>query len=415
MHLLRWLIFAGLGLWSAPTFAQTLQHLMITAQAGDGTFRLLDTYKLRNNCNLDYFLKINELRSNQGLREGKTYLLPIFVYTYNGKSIRSTTGNNDLPWAEKVQAYNEYMHKIGVKAADYRDDKVLWVPYHYYYCPDQIVAPDPLSAPVQPADQPPQQAAVDQPSTDRGLPLRGTYPIFGEKYAAVPLESTQLSGKVYYIVAGHGGPDPGAIGNYGTHSLCEDEYAYDVALRLARNLLAFGATVYVIIRDGDDGIREGEVLACDKDETCWTDQEIPINQSLRLTQRSEAVNQLYQKNKAQGVTYQRLIVIHIDSNSQKAQIDMFFYYQDKYPESKAFAQAIHRTIDAKYDEYRKGRGYTGTVSARDLHMLRETDPVAVFIELGNIRNRNDQARFVVEGNRQLVANWLFEGVIEDAQ
>ena len=92
---------------------------------------------------------------------------------------------------------------------------------------------------------------------------------------------------------------------------------------------------------------------------------------------------------------------------------MFFYHKIQDSPSKRFATAMHQTIAEKYDQYRKGRGYTGTVTSRDLHMLREVIPTSVFIELGNIRNSNDQARLVIEKNRQLVADWLFEGVIKD--
>ena len=71
-------------------------------------------------------------------------------------------------------------------------------------------------------------------------------------------------------------------GNY----LCEDEYAYDVTLRLARNLLSHGAKVYVIVRDENDGIRDQEYLGYDKDEVVWFKQKIPINQVRRLKQRT---------------------------------------------------------------------------------------------------------------------------------
>lgn len=402
---------ASVGLWGQN--GADRPRLQVEALPGDGVLRLLDRYQLRTECNISYFYQVNGLRPGRGLRAGRAYDLPIFVYAYNGRSIRSTTGINDLPWAEKVQLYNEVMHRAGLKPGDYRDDKVLWVPYHQIYCPQEDI---PLQE-VAEARGESHTGSVPPPPmpvSNDDVPLRGVYKIFGEAYARVPLESTQLSGKVFYVVSGHGGPDPGAVGTYGAHSLCEDEYAYDVGLRLARNLLAYGATVYIITRDPDDGIREGEILPCDKDETCWVDQEIPVNQSLRLTQRSEAVNALYRKNRAQGVHYQRLVVLHIDSNSKTASMDMYFYHRIGDRESEAFALRIKETIRRKYDEYRKGRGYTGTVTSRDLHMLRETEPVAVFAELGNIRNRNDQARFVIEGNRQLIANWLFEGLLYDA-
>ncbi|TAE51916.1 MAG: N-acetylmuramoyl-L-alanine amidase [Bacteroidetes bacterium] len=299
------------------------------------------------------------------------------------------------------------------------------MPYHQLYCPAED---QPLRLPGQTAAAASRVAESGKPEVAarseagpmpklpmKDSPLRGTYPIFGSKYANVPLDETDLSGKVFYISSGHGGPDPGAVGKFGTQSLCEDEYAYDISLRLAHNLLSRGATVYIIVRDPDDGIREGEILPCDKDENFWLDKDIAVSQSERLFQNSEVINELYRKNLEQGVKDQRLVVIHVDSNSQSEQIDMFFYYKPGDELSKAFAQTVHQTIKQKYEVYRKSRGYEGTVTPRDLHMLRETEPTAVFIELGNIRNRNDQARLVIEGNRQLIANWLLEGILKDVK
>ena len=57
--------------------------------------------------------------------------------------------------------------------------------------------------------------------------------LFGKKLADVPVTSNRLQGACFYVVSGHGGPDPGAIGKIGKVELHEDEYAYDVALRLA--------------------------------------------------------------------------------------------------------------------------------------------------------------------------------------
>jgi N-acetylmuramoyl-L-alanine amidase len=48
-------------------------------------------------------------------------------------------------------------------------------------------------------------------------------------------------------------------------------------------------------------------------------------------------------------------------------------------------------------------------------MLKKTVPVTTFIELGNIRNYRDQVRFLKENNRQALANWLTEGLIQDYQ
>ena len=77
-------------------------------------------------------------------------------------------------------------------------------------------------------------------------------PLFGKKLDDVKVTGSRLEGACFYVVSGHGGPDPGAIGRVGRHELHEDEYAYDVALRLARNLMAEGAEVHIIIQDKKD-------------------------------------------------------------------------------------------------------------------------------------------------------------------
>lgn len=64
-----------------------------------------------------------------------------------------------------------------------------------------------------------------------------TVPLFGADHEKVTIESNALNGAVIYLVNGHGGPDPGAIGIYGDHHLHEDEYAYDISLRLAKSLM----------------------------------------------------------------------------------------------------------------------------------------------------------------------------------
>ncbi|MEF2942948.1 MAG: N-acetylmuramoyl-L-alanine amidase, partial [Phocaeicola dorei] len=50
---------------------------------------------------------------------------------------------------------------------------------------------------------------------------------------------------------------------------------------------------------------------------------------------------------------------------------------------------------------------------RNLYVLRNTTPVAVFLELGNIRNKRDQQRLVLKNNRQALANWIAEGIVKD--
>lgn len=234
--------------------------------------------------------------------------------------------------------------------------------------------------------------------------------MFGPKYEKVTIADNQLSGAVYYLQSGHGGPDPGAVGKLNNHILCEDEYAYDVTLRLARNLIEHGATVYMITRDPNDGIRDESYLKPDKDEVCYPNLKIPAKQISRLHQRKEAVNNLYMKHKG---SFQRQVVIHVDSRSRGENIDVFFYCDQRSNTGKKLASNLMETFDSKYRQHQPGRGYNGSISDRNLYVIKYSYPPAVFIELGNINHVRDQKRFIINDNRQALANWLCDGLIKD--
>lgn len=235
--------------------------------------------------------------------------------------------------------------------------------------------------------------------------------LFGKKLADVKVTSNRLQGACFYVVSGHGGPDPGAIGRVGKHELHEDEYAYDIALRLARNLMQEGAEVHIIIQDAKDGIRNDAYLSNSKRETCMGDP-IPLNQVQRLQQRCNKINALYRKDR-QNYTYCRAIFIHVDSRSKKKQTDVFFYHSNKKAESKRLANNMKDTFESKYGKHQPNRGFSGTVSGRNLYVLSHTTPASVFVELGNIQNTFDQRRLVMDSNRQALAKWLMEGFLKD--
>ncbi len=238
------------------------------------------------------------------------------------------------------------------------------------------------------------------------------YAIFGKTREEVVLRDQRLKGAVYYIVCGHGGPDSGARGERGGATLCEDEYAYDIGLRLARRLLEHDAKVYLIVRDPDDGIRDDSLLLCDSDERVWGGRVIPIGQLDRLRQRSAIVNRLVRINRR--ARYQRLVALHVDSRQEGNRIDVFFYHHSGSPAARRTATVLQRTIEEKYRVHQPWRGYHGTVAPRDgLYMLKNTRPRTVYLELGNIRNPKDQLRFISVDNRQALANWLSEGFLED--
>jgi N-acetylmuramoyl-L-alanine amidase len=233
-------------------------------------------------------------------------------------------------------------------------------------------------------------------------------PLFGKNYEEYQVEDQVLAGACFFLVSGHGGPDPGAIYYSDGKNLHEDEYAYDIMLRLARNLLMHGATVHIIIQDAKDGIRDDEYLNNNDAETCMGD-EIPYGQEQRLKQRCDKINSLGARSKEK---YQRAIFIHLDSRNKTEQTDIYFYHSNE-PRSEKTAEVLRTVFQTQYSKFQASRVFKGTVSFRDLYVLRNATPPSVYVEVGNIRNRFDQKRFILSNNRQALASWFLQAFIED--
>lgn len=236
------------------------------------------------------------------------------------------------------------------------------------------------------------------------------YAIFGKENEWIEMKDETLKGATYYLISGHGGPDPGAVSTIDGKSVPEDEYCYDITLRLARNLIQHGALVYLITRDINDGIRDDRFLAIDHDELCYPDKKIPRNHLLRLRQRTNAVNKLYLTDREK---FQRVVIIHMDSRSKRENLDVYFYYDGSSKSGKKLSYTLLNKLKEKYKEHQPNRGYDGTVTTRNLYVLHNTYPTATFMELGNMNHQQNQKRFMIADNRQALANWLVEGLIQD--
>ena len=346
-------LFSGTTLWAQQK---------ATPKAGEG----ISSFLLRHNRSpkkyYDDFIELNKqkLGKNNVLKVGVTYVIPPVK--------KSTTTSAKTTPAKNTGAKNTTSEGAGTK-----------------------------------------QASSKAKSTKIGTTINE--PLFGKQLANVKVPSNRLAGACFYVVSGHGGPDPGAIGKVGRYELHEDEYAYDIALRLARNLMQEGAEVHIIIQDAKDGIRDDSYLSNSKRETCMGDA-IPLNQVQRLQQRCDKINALYRKDR-KNHSYCRAIFIHIDSRSKGKQTDVFFYYSNKKGDSKRLANNMKDTFESKYDKHQPNRGFSGTVSGRNLYVLSHTTPASVFVELGNIQNTFDQRRLVINSNRQALAKWLMEGFLKD--
>lgn len=388
-------ILIVLWLSAVASYSQTGKYLSANPKRGDSPAHLLRRFFLTDNP--ECVTRFHELNSGAGkpgkpIIHGQSYFLPIKTVKYNGKSIRTTLGIKDLKKAKEIEAYNIKVVKAGLKRDNYKYDKVLWLP-------DCESSPSTGSPPARKTEEKPQLVK---------------YPIFGKKYENVKILSNKLDGCVYYLVSGHGGPDPGAIGKRGKYELHEDEYAYDFTLRLARKLIEHGALAYIIVQDPEDGIRDERLLNNSYNEFLLGGDTISVNQLDRLKARADLINRLHEENKPTA-RLQQYIELHVDSRYTGKRIDVFFYYNEGDKQGKETAEVLLETIRNKYRRSQPGRGYEGTVTSRSLYMLRNTLPSGVYVELGNIQNPFDQVRLIEPDNRQAVANWLFEGLLKAAE
>jgi N-acetylmuramoyl-L-alanine amidase len=363
-----------------------------TVKEGDNAAFIFNRYQLHSETDKEKFFELNQIKNRNVLIKDKTYLLPIREYVYNGQNIRSTIGINDYNHALRIQQWNEKLEQSRIKSKNIKSDLVLWVRF---------------------SDLNPQSPAIHEtkynfPSPSDLIDLS----LFPGQKDKIKVEDTSLIGCVYYLISGHGGPDPGANIMKDGHFLCEDEYAYDVTLRLAKELVKKGAKVYMIVQDKTHGIRDDKYLKQDKTETVIGNKTIPLNHINRLNQRTEAVNRLYLQNRKK-YKWHRCIEIHIDSRSKKEQIDVFFYHLPGSSGGQQLSEKLLKVFEEKYDFYQKGRGYNGEIKTRTLYTLVHTQPVAVYAELGNIMHQRDQNRILIPENRELLAKWMAEAMVRD--
>lgn len=385
---------------SIKIYSDNARYVTHKAKKGDGITTVLVKYNLQvNKFNVDFFKENNKtnLSGDIGLFVGKEYFLPIRIIKYDGKSIRSSLEINDFEFAKKIQSYNMNLFRKKIKNSDYKIDQEIWVP---------------LSFDNEKSNENSEKITnkIDNKKIKESIPRNIVELLFGEKYKNVTVSSNSLSNCIFYLISGHGGPDPGAIGYKDGNELHEDEYAYDVTLRLARKLMENGAEVYIIVQDENDGIRDEKYLNNSSNEYHINKKSIPLIQKDRLSERIIIVNDLYNQNKSKNKK-QYCVEIHVDSRYTGQKVDIFFYYQNANSEGKKLANGLMTTIKEKYDKAQPGRGYQGSVSQRGLYTLRKALPTTVFIEIGNIQNPRDQIRIIESNNRQAIANWLCDGFI----
>lgn len=372
------------------------KYLSIKAREGQTLSGIFELYEIPYNTQtIKKFQELNPRKVGKSLKIlwGLRYKLPIETLP-NSKFEQQLSKELESSIFHNILEYNKRMEAKKLKTTK----KEIWIPTHFLIS--------------EPEDKLSNDSSTGTKLKDKKEPKNNKLfePYFGKKYKKVKIQDNALKGCVFYLVSGHGGVDPGAIGKFDGNELHEDEYAYDITLRLALELHKHRAKVYMITIDTNDGIRDDKFLKPSYDEIFYGGIQIATNQKERLQECASTVNKLYRENKKRYKNHIS-INIHLDSRSEGEKIDVFFYYQEGNSVSKAIADSLLSTLRLQYARFQPGRGYSGTVDTRNLFMLRNTIPPTVYIELGNIRNKSNQYRFIEKDNRQAIAKWLCLGFL----
>ncbi len=403
--MVKYLIFILLFLWVPENYLNSKtshQYVEFKAKKGDRIEKIFRSYLLPySNWNLTNFIELNKEKTNQDFKLiiGLKYKLPILVLNEDNilKFMEQNYKDDSIKIInEKIKEYNSFAFSKGLK----KNPKEIWVPT--YLLKEKLTPTN---------NQLFSKVKSKEPKPTSIINKKLFAPYYSLQHKKTIRKTHLLGDYVFYLVSGHGGPDPGAIGYFDDKELHEDEYAYDITLRLAKYLEENGAKVYMITIDTLDGIRDDKFLQTSNREVFYGGVTIPLAQKERLEVCVKILNELYLKEKNNKRKKHISINIHLDSRSEEEKVDVFYYFQENNPTSKIIAETLQSTFAEKYKKYQPGRGYSGTVETRNLYMLKNSLPPTVYIELGNIKNRNNQYRFIDKSNRDALAKWLCIGLI----
>jgi N-acetylmuramoyl-L-alanine amidase len=233
----------------------------------------------------------------------------------------------------------------------------------------------------------------------------------------LPPLSRDLKGYTVILDPGHGGLDPGAIvansdGNGNTVYVVEDEYCYDLSLRVYRDLVRHGAEVVMTIISPNQTIRttkdasitfvneKNEVYNSTRintgdDNTVW-----PVGNAWGLDERKVVAADALKGKKNSRTMF---VSIHSDNNPGDGKGTRILYHPDE--ENKP-SEALARHL-------RDYLGNDSDIRAQDVRVLRENPAgAAVLIEVRNLAYKDNAWAIRNEELRQDDADRIVRGIVD---
>ncbi|WP_372996992.1 N-acetylmuramoyl-L-alanine amidase CwlD [Lutispora sp.] len=191
-----------------------------------------------------------------------------------------------------------------------------------------------------------------------------------------------VTNKVIVLDAGHGGPDPGAIGKSGA---LEKDINLDIVLKL-QGYLEQGGCIVQLTRAVDESIH-------DKDK-----------KSIRNKKRSDLKNRKDIINSSQADAY---VSIHLNSFPQSRYKGVQSFYPRNSEDSKRLAVSVQKELKEtlQIDDNREA------LPIGEVYLMQGTQVPSVIVECGFLSNPEEERNLSDDKYRERVAWGIYMGIM----
>ena len=188
-----------------------------------------------------------------------------------------------------------------------------------------------------------------------------------------------LTGKVITIDPGHGGRDPGTI----YQNILEKNLNLEISLKLEKELLKQGATVYMIRRTDID------------------------------------LSSIYDSNKKRGDLYRRLLLIKEHKSDLYISVHINWYENSRYKGAEVLYNSINKNnkilAEEIMDQFKGVLNSDRNIHTTDLYLYKNTIIPGVLVECGYLSNYQERKLLVDEEYQKNIAKALTNGIINYAK
>lgn len=222
---------------------------------------------------------------------------------------------------------------------------------------------------------------------------------------------TLLKNTLVIIDAGHGGKDPGASTTYNGNIIWEDEYAYDIGLKLKNQIEACGGKALMTVIDINQPAfhTNQEILPLTYGEIFAFDSSLVTADSTGLQKRCQFGNLQLKKFPKTTIVW---ISIHLDIAADSATQGVMIIA----PDTNSLLAKNFRDVFAKNNLLRDScslvKNKDRPCRIRNLHVLRTNNKIKdrIFLELGNMLNKYDLSLIISEQGRNNYVHHLMNGL-----